>query len=141
MNSLGFTVGHRNLSTLLELHLLAVWPGLGLAAGGALHLTAEGVRHPDVGDGLRLVVPDLLAVSAVDLGHDELDSLGDQLALLPGDRLTGLITRPDLLAVRICLPESDTVLLGHILTFRQHFDVGDHFPALATDNIYIYIDY
>ena len=65
---------------------------------------------------LRLVVPELLLGLALDLRNDELDVLGNQLALLPGDRLTGLITRPDLLAVRICLPESDTVLLGHIPT-------------------------
>ena len=43
----------------LELNLLAVRPGLGLAAGGVLDLAGEGVGHPDVGHLLGLVVPDL----------------------------------------------------------------------------------
>ena len=43
----------------LELNLLAVRPGLGLAAGGVLDLAGEGVGHPHVGHLLGLVVPDL----------------------------------------------------------------------------------
>ena len=43
----------------LELDLLAVRPGLGLAAGGVLDLAGEGVGHPHVGHLLGLVVPDL----------------------------------------------------------------------------------
>ena len=82
VNSFGFTVGHRNLPALLELHLLAVRPHLGLAAGGALDLAGEGVRHPRPLVVLRLVVPDLLLVTAVDLGNDELDVLRDEFAFL-----------------------------------------------------------
>ena len=59
-------------------------------------LAGEGVRHPDILDNLRLVVPELIAIGAVDLGHDELDCLGHQLALLPGHRLARLRPRPHL---------------------------------------------
>ena len=130
VDGLGLAVGDGNLPALLPGHSLAVRPGLALAGGGALHLAGERVGHPHVGGGLRLVVPDLLAVSAVDLRHDELDSLGDQLALLPGDGLAGLVASPDLVALRVCLPESDAVLLGHVLAFRQHFNVRNHFASL-----------
>ena len=130
VDGLGLAVGDGNLPALLPGHSLAVRPGLALAGGGALHLAGERVGHPHVGGGLRLVVPDLLAVSAVDLRHDELDSLGDQLALLPGDGLAGLIASPDLVALRVCLPQSDAVLLGHVLAFRQHFNVRNHFASL-----------
>ena len=40
----------------------------------------------------------LVAIGAVDLGHDELDVLGDELALLPRDGLAGLVARPHLAA-------------------------------------------
>ena len=80
-------------------------------------LAGEGVRHPDILDNLRLVVPELVAIGAVDLGHDELDVLGHQLALLPGHRLARLITSPHLssqesfrldrlIARTTCLPSS-----------------------------------
>ena len=59
-------------------------------------LAGEGVRHPDILDNLRLVVPELIAISAVDLRHDELDVLGNQLALLPRHRLAGVGARPHL---------------------------------------------
>ena len=64
--------------------------------GGALDLAGEGVGHPGVRDGLRLVVPDLLVVLADDLRDDELHVLRHQLALLPGDGLAGLSAGPDL---------------------------------------------
>ena len=114
VDSLGLAVGHRDLDTLLELDLLAVWPRLGLAAGGVLHLTVEGVGHPDVSHLLGLMIPDLLAIRAVDLRDNELDRLGDELALLPGDGLTGLVASPLLLPFRVRLPERDAVLLGHV---------------------------
>ena len=63
-------------------------------------LAGEGVRHPDILDNLRLVVPELIAISAVDLRHDELDVLGNQFALLPRHRLASLITSPHLCAAR-----------------------------------------
>ena len=47
---------------------------------------------------LRLVEPELLLLQAVHLRHDELDLLGHQLALLPGDGLTLLSSSPDLLS-------------------------------------------
>ena len=43
------------------------------------------------------MIPDLLLVTAGDLRDNELDILGDQLALLPGDRLTGLCPSPHLI--------------------------------------------
>ena len=64
-----------------------------------LDLAVEGVGHPHVGHLLRLVEPNLLTIGAVDLGDDELDGLGNQLALLPGDGLTGLITGPNLFSL------------------------------------------
>ena len=45
---------------------------------------------------LGLVVPELLLGLALDLGHDELDVLGNQLALLPGHWLTRVGSGPDL---------------------------------------------
>ena len=50
--------------------------------GGFLHLASEGVRHPRPLVVLRLMVPDLLLVTAVDLGNDELDVLRDEFAFL-----------------------------------------------------------
>ena len=50
--------------------------------GGFLHLASEGVRHPRPLVVLRLVVPDLLLVTAMDLGNDELDVLRDEFAFL-----------------------------------------------------------
>ena len=69
--------------------------------GSFLDLAGEGVGHPGPLVVLGLVVPDLLLVAAVDLGHDELDVLGDQFALLPGDRLALLGTGPDLGGIRV----------------------------------------
>ena len=45
---------------------------------------------------LRLVVPELLLGLALDLRNDELDVLGNQLALLPRHRLAGVGARPHL---------------------------------------------
>ena len=42
------------------------------------------------------MIPDLLLVTAGDLRDNELDILGDQLTLLPGNRLTGLSPSPHL---------------------------------------------
>ena len=64
--------------------------------GSFLDLAGEGVGHPGSLVVLRLVVPDLLLVIAVNLGDDELDVFRDQLALLPGDGLAGLRPSPDL---------------------------------------------
>ena len=86
----------RDLGTLLVADHLAVLPGARLAVGGALHLAGEGVGHPGVSLRLWLVVPDLLLVLAHDLGHDEVDLLGHQLALLPRDWFTGLGSGPHL---------------------------------------------
>lgn len=49
--------------------LLAVRPGDGPAAGGALHGALEAVGAPPRGAGLGLVVDQLLLVSARDLRH------------------------------------------------------------------------
>ena len=46
------------------------------------------------------MIPDLLLVTAGDLRDNELDILGDQLTLLPGDRLTGLCASPHLVNKR-----------------------------------------
>ena len=81
------------------------------------------------------MVPDLVPVGAVDLGHDELHVLGDELALLPGDGLAGLVPGPHLLAVGVGLPEGDAVLLGHIATFRQHFYVRNYFATLKIGSV------
>ena len=43
------------------------------------------------------MIPDLLLVTAGDLRDYKLDILGDQLTLLPGDRLTGLSPSPHLI--------------------------------------------
>ena len=64
--------------------------------GSFLDLTCEGVGHPGPLVVLRLVVPDLLLVAAVDLGNDELDVFRDEFALLPRDGLTLLCAGPDL---------------------------------------------
>ena len=45
---------------------------------------------------LRLMVPELLLGFALDLRHDELDILGNQLALLPGHWLAGIGPCPHL---------------------------------------------
>ena len=50
--------------------------------GSFLHLASEGVGHPRPLVVLRLVVPDLLLVAAVDLGNDELHVFRDEFALL-----------------------------------------------------------
>ena len=42
------------------------------------------------------MVPELLLGLALDLGHDELDVLGNQLALLPGDWLACIGACPNL---------------------------------------------
>ena len=43
--------------------------------------------------------------------------------------ITNIIICLDLLAIGIGLPESDTVLLCHVLALRQHLHVGDHLPS------------
>ena len=45
---------------------------------------------------LRLVIPELLLGLALDLGHDELHVLGNQLALLPGHWLARVGACPNL---------------------------------------------
>ena len=50
--------------------------------GSFLDLAGEGVGHPGPLVVLGLVVPDLLLVAAVDLGHDELDVFRDEFAFL-----------------------------------------------------------
>ena len=102
----------RHLLALLELDVLAVLPRLRHTVGRLLHLAAEGVGHLGVGLRLWLVIPDLLQlvrkssacslsnthllVLACDLRDDEVNILGDQLTLLPGDWLTGLSPSPHL---------------------------------------------
>ena len=86
----------RALLAFVPRDLLAVWPGLGRAVGGALHDAVEGVGHPGVRDGLGLVVPQLLLGLALDVRHDELDILGNQFTFLPGDGLAGVGTGPNL---------------------------------------------
>ena len=111
---LGLTVGNWDLTALLPGDALAVWSALGLARCRALYLlrqvktdhvhisayfpyfASEGVGHPDILNNLRLVVPELVAIGAVDLGHNELDVLGNQLAFLPCHRLTCFVTCPHL---------------------------------------------
>ena len=67
-----------------------------LVEDGFPYLASEGVGHPDIFNNLRLVVPKLVAISAVDLRHNELDVLGNQLALLPCHRFTGFVACPHL---------------------------------------------
>ena len=67
-------------------------------------------------DQLGLVIPQLLLGLAGDLRDNELDLLVHQLALLPGDGLAALLACPHLVTLRVLLPESDAVLLGHIPT-------------------------
>ena len=104
-----FAGGDRNLSALLVAQLLAVRPLVGLALGGALHLAGEGVGQLGLRDQLRLVVPQLLPVLTDNLGDDELNLLGYELALLPGDGLALLGPGPDLLPVLVSLPVCDAV--------------------------------
>ena len=85
-----------NLLALIPCDFLTVRTRDGPAVGGFLDLAGEGVRHPRPLVVLRLVVPDLLLVAAVDLGHDELDVFRDEFAFLPGDWLTLLCTSPHL---------------------------------------------
>ena len=99
----------RDLPALLVGHLLAVRPLRRLAVVGALHLAGEGVRHLGLRHWLRLVVPQLLPVLTDNLGDDELNLLGYELALLPGDGLALLGPGPDLLPVLVRLPVSDAV--------------------------------
>ena len=75
---------------------LAVAPSTDATAGGASGFAGECVGGPDGWLRLRLMVPDLLTVTAANLGNDEVHSFGDQFALLPGYRLTLIRTRPDL---------------------------------------------
>ena len=82
------------LPAVLPIDGLAVRPGGRLTVGGLLHLAAVGVGHPRLLGLLGLVVPQLLLVHTGDLGHDELDILRDQLALLPRHRLTGVSPGP-----------------------------------------------
>ena len=92
------------------------------------------------------MVPELLLLLAGHLGHDELDLLGHQLALLPGHWLAGVGSRPhlgvsfsqsgkkpsNLLAIGVSLPKGDTVLLRHVPALRQHLEVLQHALALET---------
>ena len=71
-----------NLLALIPCDFLTVRTRDGPAVGGFLDLAGEGVRHPGPLVVLRLVVPDLLLVAAVDLGDDELDVFRDEFALL-----------------------------------------------------------
>ena len=80
---------------------------------------------------LRLVIPDLLLVAAGDLRHDELDILGDQLALLPGNGLTRLGPGPDLIrksAIYLRRWEFDTVCGAGDLCLHT-FGIGDTWPC------------
>ena len=100
-------------TSFLKCNGLAIWSSLGLAAGAVLDLAVEGVGHPHVGHLLRLVVPNLLTIGAVDLGDDELDGLGNQLALLPGDGLAGLITGPNLFSLVERFVRCETIRVDH----------------------------
>ena len=55
------------------------------------------------------MVPQLLPVLTDNLGDDELNLLGYELALLPGDGLALLGPGPDLLPVLVRLPVGDAV--------------------------------
>ena len=56
----------------------------------------------------------------------ELDILGDQFALLPGDGVTGLVASPHLVAVLVRLPVGEhAVGLGHVHAFGHQLPVGD----------------
>ena len=85
-----------NLLALIPCDFLTVWPHYGPAVGSFLDLASEGVGHPGPLVVLRLVVPDLLLVAAVDLGHDELDVFRDEFAFLPSDWLALLCSGPHL---------------------------------------------
>ena len=78
------------------------------------------------------MVPELLLVSTSHLGDDELDVFLLELALLPGDGLALLSSRPDLLPVVVSLPECDAVLLRDIPALREQLLVGDGLLALVT---------
>ena len=64
--------------------------------GGFLHFAAERFGHPGALGWLRDVVPELLLVAAAHVGHNELNILLYQLALLPTYGLALVSTRPDL---------------------------------------------
>ena len=56
----------------------------------------------------------------------ELDILGDQFALLPGDGVTGLVASPHLVAVLVRLPVGEhAVGLGHVHALGHQLPVGD----------------
>ena len=65
VDSLGFTVGDRYLSTLLVGDRFTVRPGLSLTTGAVLHFTTEGVGHPHICHLLWLVIPNLMTVNDV----------------------------------------------------------------------------
>ena len=131
MDLLGLALPDRNLPALVVRDLLAVRSGLGGAVGALLDLTGEGVGHLGALDGLGLVIPQLLFVRTGHLWDDELNVLLLKLALLPGDGLTLLSPRPDLLPVVVCLPERDTVLLRDIPAFGEQLLVGYRLLALV----------
>ena len=60
------------------------------------YFTSEGICHFHPLARLWLMVPQLLLVTTSNIWHYELDILQDQLALLPGHRLTGVGAGPDL---------------------------------------------
>ena len=76
--------------------------------------------------------PKFLFVRAVDFWYEELDNLGDKLALLPGDGLAALLARPHGVPLLVPLPQGDAILLGHVLTLGDHLGVGHRLgPRLA----------
>merc|ERR1719234_723268 len=77
------------------------------------------------------MVPELLLGFALDLRHDELHILGHKLALLPRHWLASVSARPNLFSISVSLPESDTVLLGHVPALGQQLRVGDGLLALC----------
>jgi len=109
-----------DLFALLVVDGLAVVPCDRFAAGGALDNTGHGVGLLRLGDWFGDMVPDWGLGGAHNLGDDELDILGDEFAFLPCDRLALIISSPNLLAILIRLPESDTVLFGDISAFGNH---------------------
>ena len=100
--------------------------------GGLLDLAGEGLGHLGSCGGLGFMVPQLLLVGAGHVWNDELYILLYQLTLLPGDRLTLVSSRPDLLAILISLPECDTVLFGHVPTLGEMLLVRNCLLALVT---------
>ena len=94
------------------------------------------------------MVPELLLVGAGHVWDDELDVLLHELALLPGHGLALVSPGPDLrkyldfeifkilipahlLAVVVCLPECDAVLLRDVLALGEKLFVGDRLLALV----------